>query len=55
MPSLHTEGEWGIIYSTNITSPGRRNFTLAHELSYYLLHWKIHSPGLECTFLHMGN
>ncbi len=30
--------EWGIIYNTAIKSPGRINFTLAHEFGHYLLH-----------------
>ena len=55
MPNPHSEGEWGIIYNTNIASPGRRNFTLAHELGHYLLHRKIRPLGLECTFQQMGN
>ena len=55
MPSPRGDGEWGILYNTNIASPGRRNFTLAHELGHYLLHREIRPQGLECTFQHMGN
>lgn len=33
-----TANEWGIIYNTAIKSPGRINFTLAHEFGHYLLH-----------------
>lgn len=31
-------GEWGIIYNKSIRSPGRINFSLAHELGHYILH-----------------
>lgn len=31
-------GDWCISYDGNITTPGRINFTLAHELGHYLLH-----------------
>ena len=55
MPNPHGNGEWGILYNTNIASPGRRNFTLAHELGHYLLHREIRPQGLECTSQHMGN
>ncbi|MEQ8396181.1 ImmA/IrrE family metallo-endopeptidase [Thalassobaculum sp.] len=41
-------GEWGIGYSSSITSPGRRNFTIAHEFGHYLLHRKKYPDGLEC-------
>jgi Zn-dependent peptidase ImmA (M78 family) len=34
----NTKDDWGIIYNTAIRSPGRINFTLAHELGHYLLH-----------------
>jgi hypothetical protein len=30
--------EWGIFYNSAISSVGRKNFTLAHELGHYLLH-----------------
>lgn len=30
--------EWGIFFNSAISSPGRKNFTLAHELGHYLLH-----------------
>ncbi len=41
------EGElgWGIFYNSNITSPGRINFTLAHEFGHYLLHRQNHPDG----------
>ena len=43
----HKKG-WGIIYNSGITSPGRINFTLAHEFGHYLLHRAAHPEGLEC-------
>lgn len=49
IPSPHKKGEWGIIYNENITSPGRKNFTLAHELGHYLLHRQISPAGMQCT------
>jgi hypothetical protein len=39
---------WGIIYNSAITSPGRINFTLAHEFGHYLLHRLRFPDGLEC-------
>lgn len=39
---------WGIIYNNTITSPGRINFTLAHEFGHYLLHREVYPDGLEC-------
>lgn len=39
---------WGIIYNDAIVSPGRINFTLAHELGHYLLHRFAHPDGIEC-------
>ena len=39
---------WGIIYNKAITSPGRINFTLAHEFGHYLLHRLQFPHGLEC-------
>jgi IrrE N-terminal-like domain len=33
---------WGIVYNNAITSPGRINFTLAHEFGHYLLHRAYH-------------
>ena len=40
---------WGIIYNSDITSPGRINFTLAHEFGHYLIHRLAYPNGLECT------
>lgn len=45
-----TANEWGIIYSTAIKSPGRINFTLAHEFGHYLLHKTLLEGGqLNCS------
>ena len=49
MPRRDGSGEWGIIYNDTIRSPGRQNFTLAHELGHYLLHRQTYPNGLECT------
>lgn len=44
-----TANEWGILYNTAIKSPGRINFTLAHELGHYLLHRMDLAEGkIEC-------
>lgn len=48
MPSPHVPGEWGIVYNKAIRSPGRINFTLAHELGHYLLHRHISPSGIQC-------
>ncbi|WP_420857648.1 ImmA/IrrE family metallo-endopeptidase [Marivivens marinus] len=55
MPSPDGSGEWGIIYNDTIRSPGRRNFTLAHELGHYLLHRQTNPNGLECTNRNMAD
>jgi hypothetical protein len=39
---------WGIIYNNAIASPGRVNFTLAHEFGHYLLHRLAYPNGIEC-------
>jgi len=39
---------WGIIYNKAIRSPGRINFTLAHEFGHYLLHRLAYPTGLQC-------
>ncbi len=49
MPSPRGDGEWGIVYNKTITSPGRINFTLAHELGHYLLHRHLSSSGIQCS------
>lgn len=48
-PSPHGTGEWGIVYNNAITSKGRINFTLAHELGHYLLHRQLSPAGLQCS------
>ena len=40
---------WGIIYNSAITSPGRINFTLAHEFGHYLLHRLRYPDGIRCS------
>lgn len=45
----HRTNEWGILYNTAIKSPGRINFTLAHELGHYLLHrMDLEEGKIEC-------
>lgn len=39
---------WGIIYNSAVTSPGRVNFTLAHELGHYLIHRIAYPEGFNC-------
>jgi len=40
---------WGIIYNSDISSPGRINFTLAHEFGHYLVHRQDFPDGIECS------
>ena len=40
---------WGIIYNKDVMSPGRINFTLAHEFGHYLLHRQWHPDGSQCS------
>lgn len=40
---------WGIVYNNAISSVGRINFTLAHELGHYLLHRVQHPEGIYCS------
>lgn len=49
MPHPSGNGEWGIVYNSAITSKGRINFTLAHELGHYLLHRHLSPAGLQCS------
>ncbi|MFT8246488.1 ImmA/IrrE family metallo-endopeptidase, partial [Roseomonas sp. BN140053] len=44
-----SRGGWGIAYNEDISSPGRINFTLAHELGHYLVHRKDHPGGIQCS------
>jgi hypothetical protein len=39
---------WGIVYNNALASPGRINFTLAHEFGHYLLHRGDHPRGVRC-------
>jgi hypothetical protein len=39
---------WGIIYNNTLASPGRINFTLAHEFGHYLLHRIAYPKGIRC-------
>jgi hypothetical protein len=39
---------WGILYNKSITSPGRINFTLAHEFGHYLVHRLKYPDGFKC-------
>lgn len=45
---LPTGGKWAILYNPDMTSPGRINFTLAHEFGHYLLHRQARPAGFEC-------
>lgn len=40
--------EWGIFYNSSLTSVGRINFTLAHELGHYLLHRSKRAEDIIC-------
>ena len=40
---------WGIVYNDAFTSPGRINFTLAHEFGHYLLHRTDYPQGIQCS------
>ena len=55
MPHPSGPSEWGIVYNETIRSPGRRNFTLAHELGHYLLHRQANPRGLQCTSRNMAD
>lgn len=39
---------WGIFYNSAVTSEGRINFTLAHELGHYLMHRVLYPDGFRC-------
>lgn len=45
---LPKSGKWAILYNPDITSKGRVNFTLAHELGHYLVHRHFSPSGFEC-------
>jgi hypothetical protein len=53
MPHPDRTGEWGIIYNSAITSKGRINFTLGHELGHYLLHRHLSPDGFRCSSRNM--
>ena len=55
IPHPEGNGEWGIIYNESISSKGRINFTLAHELGHYLLHRTLSPEGLQCSNRSMLN
>ena len=40
--------EWGIFFNSSLTSVGRKNFTLAHELAHYLLHRSQNADDIMC-------
>jgi hypothetical protein len=39
---------WGVFYNNRLSSKGRINFTLAHELGHYLLHRLAYPEGIRC-------
>jgi hypothetical protein len=39
---------WGIFFNNRISSQGRVNFTLAHELGHYLVHRVRYPDGFQC-------
>lgn len=47
-PAADGKKGWGIIYNSAIKSPGRINFTLAHEFGHYLLHRLKYPDGINC-------
>lgn len=49
IPCPRGSGEWGIFYNSSITSPGRINFTLGHELGHYLLHRQLSGDPIYCA------
>ncbi len=49
IPCPKGSGEWGIFYNSSITSPGRINFTLGHELGHYLLHRHLSGDPIYCA------
>lgn len=49
VPRSDPSREWGIFYNNAISSPGRINFTLAHELGHYLLHRQLSGDPIYCA------
>src|SRR5216684_77112 len=39
---------WGIFFNRRLASPGRINYTLAHELGHYLIHRMAYPNGFRC-------
>jgi len=48
-PAPSGEKGWGIFYNSSIASPGRINFTLAHEFGHYLSHRLKYPDGMRCS------
>lgn len=49
LPNPKNKSEWGIFYNSSITSKGRQNYTLGHELGHYLLHRHQSPAGIQCS------
>lgn len=49
VPNPNQKGEWGIFYNKAISSKGRQNYTLGHELGHYLLHRQEAPDGIKCS------
>jgi len=49
VPNPNKAGEWGILYNSSISSSGRINFTLGHELGHYLLHRHLTGDPIYCV------
>lgn len=49
IPHPARKGEWGIFYNSALSSKGRINFTLAHELGHYLLHRQLSGESIYCA------
>lgn len=45
---LPKKGGWAILYNPSITSAGRINYTLAHELGHYFAHRATTPAGFQC-------
>lgn len=48
IPAQGGKKGWGIIYNKDVSSSGRINFTLAHELGHYLIHRLKYPEGMQC-------
>lgn len=49
VPKPDGSGEWAIFYNSSISSLGRINFTLGHELGHYLLHRQLSGDPIYCA------